>query len=123
MSSSPHIPSPLIHLPYDVSHLILKHLVPPGIHIFVHQSKLRVSDCFGADVRELDLIWHYGYSEPRQEGIVNASLREPPKWARRLMSSWGGHWKCEEAMLGEEGRGGGGGCSTVDALMRTCKTL
>jgi hypothetical protein len=127
--------SPLLHLPYDVSHLILKYLIPPGIHIFLHQGRLRVSECFGADVKEMNLKQHYSYSEPRREGIVEAWLHTPPKWARRLMLSWGEHWKCEEAMLGEDEREGGegternrcgterNGCGTVDAMLRTCKTL
>lgn len=83
--------------PAEIRRAIYQRLVTQSsIHIFLSpQGRLQVSSCLEPPT-----------SPPLGGFFQSAADRRPknagqndPTWARRLMSSWGPHWKCEEASL------------------------
>ena len=79
--------SRLFLAPYDIRRAIYVHLITNQIHVFLRQGKIHLSVC----VEPSPAGDHYGF-ERRTSGDWSSDTI----WARRLRSSWGPHWKCEE---------------------------
>jgi len=104
-----------MQLPYDLQNLIYEYLVPSAIHIHAHGSKIIASACISPQA-----ILENDTGLERKEGLPSGdkpwNYEDTHVWARRLRSSWGVHWKCEEVA----------GCdhvSTVRRLLRVCKLM
>jgi hypothetical protein len=111
----------LLRAPYDVKREIFNHLIPNNVHIFQNREEIEVSDCAGCPLVPRNRVSRFN----RKERLPDGPTRDE-RWARRLRSSWGFHWKCEERMLEMKELPNGdkdGSCCTTDALMRTCKKL
>ena len=104
-SVNPQINSKFIQAPYDIRREIFHHLTPEGLHVIQHEGKLDLSECFGCP--PADAIFP---DQERLEGLPvgdkNKHVRDK-QHARRLTSSWGRHWRCEELVLGRKGDGSG----------------
>lgn len=84
--------SPFLCLPLEVRRAIYSELIPKAVHVFFQRGKVAVSRCV----------------EPEVGGCLTGIERQPTEhesndpdqsqwlWARRLNSSWGPHWRCEE---------------------------
>ncbi|KAH3950607.1 hypothetical protein HBH53_072160 [Parastagonospora nodorum] len=105
-SIKPQTNSRLLQAPYDIQRQIFNYLLPRDVHVFMHEDILRISECVGCP--EADEY----YSGLEREKDVGYDV-----WARRLKSTWGRHWKCEETM--REGK------ANIDmyVLLTTCKKL
>ena len=86
-SIDPQLGSGLFLAPIEIRRAIYVHLIPNGVHVFFRQGKIHLSVCV----------------EPSPAGDHDGSDRKTTgdwlsdtMWARRLRSSWGPHWKCEE---------------------------
>ncbi|KAH4121626.1 hypothetical protein HBH64_165040 [Parastagonospora nodorum] len=86
-SIDPQTNSRLLQAPYDIQCQIFNYLLPRDVHVFMHEDILRISECVGC---------------PEADGYYPGLEREKgvgyDVWARRLKSTWGPHWKCEETM-------------------------
>jgi hypothetical protein len=113
--------SKLVQAPYDIRLQIFQHLIPDGIHVFFHGNALKVSQCIGCP--PADKVWSGEERKGDYDPAEDYKVRRQ-RWGRRLMSSWGPHWKCEELMMEEEENDDySTSCGPVNALLRTCKQL
>jgi hypothetical protein len=111
----------LLQAPYDIRREILNYLVPSSVHVFHTCGRLELSECVGCPQ-----VSRYGVGEERQQGLLDNDPYRQERLARRLVSSWGPHWKCEEMMLQTRdirNHDTDESCDTMGALMRTCKKL
>ncbi|KAK2773105.1 hypothetical protein CKAH01_13649 [Colletotrichum kahawae] len=84
--------SPLLALPLEVRYQIYRTLWGTATHLFLLDGDLQIMECQGAD----DSSHRYPADETEYEN---------PRWIRRVDSTWGCHWRCEERYLdGAEGR-------------------
>ncbi|UPL00361.1 hypothetical protein LCI18_011295 [Fusarium solani-melongenae] len=81
--------SRLLLAPAEIRHVIYEHLLPHGIHVFRQGAKLCCSACVGASSDDEDGSERQATGDPMSDTV----------WARRLESSWGPHWLCEELAL------------------------
>jgi hypothetical protein len=99
-SVHPQCASALIQLPYDVRSAILDLLVPPAVHLYRHKGNIVASICVSSDT-----IYRQDLGSERKEGLEAADsngyvdYENTCIWARRLRSTWGPHWRCEERAL------------------------
>lgn len=103
----------LVQAPYNIRWEIFTHLVG-SLHLFQVEGKLWLSMCTGA----MKIDEEYPGRE-RLEGLPSADVHKGTRnkrYLRRLLSTWGPHWRCEEYVME-------GGMSAPEALARTCKTL
>ncbi|KAK7960883.1 hypothetical protein PG988_012097 [Apiospora saccharicola] len=89
--------SRFVSAPAEIRRAIYQHLVTSSsIHIFLSpQGRLQVSTCLEPPTSPPLGGYHKTASERRRRP-ADAGENDPT-WARRLMSSWGPHWECEEA--------------------------
>lgn len=78
--------SSFFKLAAEIRQQIYGDLYPDGVHFLLVDGVPRLTRCEGAD----------DDSDRRPGG--NAGYFDP-LWARRVESSWGCHWRCEEAYL------------------------
>jgi hypothetical protein len=111
----------LLQAPYDIRREILNYLIPSSVHVLHTCGRLELSECIGCPK-----VPRYGVFHDRQQGLLNDDPNRQERLARRLMSSWGPHWRCEETMQHTRDMSNDDidGCfDTTNALMRTCKKL
>jgi hypothetical protein len=117
----PQLNSKLVQAPYDIRLQIFQYLIPEGIHVFFRGDALKVSECIGCP--PVDKVWSGKERKGEYDPAEKYQVREQ-RWRRRLMSSWGPHWMCEELMMENEGGDGyNTSCGPVNALLRSCKQL
>lgn len=82
----------LVNSPIEIRRAIYVHLIDtPGVHIVrTENGDLSLSACVGPD----RYAGHTGY-----ERRTTDDTWSDPIWGRRLVSSWGPHWECEEIAL------------------------
>jgi hypothetical protein len=78
--------SALLQTPFEIRHEIYSYILPPKIHVHLSDGKLCSKICWKQDWKE----WGCGHERSRGESTAG--------WARRLQSSWGPHWMCEEGV-------------------------
>lgn len=110
----------LLSVPNEVLQAIYAHLVPDGVHVFLRQGKIVLSKCVMPVVTD-DLT---GF-----ERSTTGNKSADTIWARRLKSSWGPHWQCEEVAQGRiehyrhQDICDDSGSETTMALLFVCKKL
>lgn len=83
--------SPLFDLPLEIRHHIYRTLWGTATHLFFIDGDSQIMECQGADDSS-----RYPADEPEYKN---------PRWIRRVDSTWGCHWRCEERYLdGAEGQ-------------------
>lgn len=86
--------SPLFRLPIDIRYIVYSYLTDvTNLHIIPRDRHLGLSTCFSPEIFPEEEIGDARRSTPTFD------LRDPD-WIRRLDSTWGPHWRCEEAALG-----------------------
>jgi hypothetical protein len=80
--------SALLRLPAELRHETYSYILPDGIHVRLVRGEIYFSPCLER-------------SHPRPSPHIDGQERRSDKddvsrWARRLDSSWGPHWMCEE---------------------------
>ncbi|KAF2176877.1 hypothetical protein K469DRAFT_605525 [Zopfia rhizophila CBS 207.26] len=88
---NPQLESKFFSAPLEIRQEIYGYLIPYGVHAYLRQGKLYLSAC----VESCANGGLFG-AERRESSDWRAS---DPVWQRRLRSSWGPHWKCEEVAL------------------------
>ena len=88
--------SPLFSIAAEIRRSIYNYLIPEQLHLFTYRDDVRLSRCVkqeGDDDPDCIPRNHLAY--------VSRSFTEPedPIYVRRLRSSWGEHWRCDEAAL------------------------
>ncbi|RYP23576.1 hypothetical protein DL765_001090 [Monosporascus sp. GIB2] len=87
----PQSQSRFFSMPIEIRQAIYAHIIPYAVHIFFQQDKVVVSACIElCPERDLSGFERRSTGDWRTDAIM----------ARRLRSSWGPHWKCEEVALG-----------------------
>ncbi|KAH7079470.1 hypothetical protein FB567DRAFT_532640 [Paraphoma chrysanthemicola] len=116
----PQLTSRLVQAPYDVRREIFKYLIPQNIHVYLDHDQLRLSECLVYSQATEEQL---GRERPTDvpDGNQDEHLRHQA-WARRLMSPWGPHSICEEALLGSQISGQSRDVA-ADALLRTCRLI
>ncbi|KAI0522229.1 hypothetical protein F5B22DRAFT_466099 [Xylaria bambusicola] len=80
--------SRLLSAPVEIRRAIYAMIIPREIHAFLSRGRLRLSVCLEPNLGDDSHDGRERRSGTDHEGIS--------KWARRLRSSWGPHWECEE---------------------------
>ncbi|KAF2826981.1 hypothetical protein CC86DRAFT_466738 [Ophiobolus disseminans] len=118
---NPQPQSPLLTTPYDIRLSILSLILPTNIHLHQHSKHLSFSVCTGhtsADTSSpgKERLWGLTYLHPGDsDADLQARMR---RYGRRLQSTWGPHWRCEEDVVRRrEGEWG------WDGVAGTCKSL
>ncbi|RYP70894.1 hypothetical protein DL771_005144 [Monosporascus sp. 5C6A] len=87
----PQSQSRFFSMPIEIRQAIYAHIIPDSVHLFLQQDKVAVSACIEpCPERDLSGLDRRSTGDWRTDAIM----------ARRLRSSWGPHWKCEEVALG-----------------------
>ncbi len=85
--------SKLVSAPAEIRRAIYANTIPSQIHAFLSQGRIQLSVCLQPNLGD---DHHDGHErETRGEELSQA------KWARRLRSSWGPHWECEQVAFAE----------------------
>lgn len=98
--------SPFLRMPLELRHEVLSLLLPAQVHVWVRAGNLHVSICHEPDKNERSTAFMFksdrtpydGYERQYTSGQYTSG-QEPESddtWARRLESSWGPHWMCED---------------------------
>jgi hypothetical protein len=123
-SVHPQCTSALIQLPYDVRSAILDLLVPPAVHLHRHKGNIVASMCVSSDA-----IYRHDLGSERKEGLEAedsngyVDYENTCIWARRLRSTWGPHWRCEERALRLESSRTASRVHTFCPLLGVCRKL
>ncbi|KAG5990027.1 hypothetical protein E4U43_004385 [Claviceps pusilla] len=78
--------SPLVQLPAELARQIYAYIVPPQAHLYRDNATICAATCITPPSSN-----DYYCFDRRSHGDPSTAV-----WARRLRSSWGGHWRCEE---------------------------
>lgn len=84
----------LFNAPLEIRWKIYEELFGRATHLFLHDGKLHVMPCQGTD--------DVSHRVPRDDANMSDtddSIWTDPIWIRRVESSWGCHWQCEETYL------------------------
>ncbi|RYP67238.1 hypothetical protein DL769_005815 [Monosporascus sp. CRB-8-3] len=106
-------------MPIEIRQAIYAHIIPSAVHLFLQQDKVAVSACIEpCPERDLSGMERRSTGDWRTDAIM----------ARRLRSSWGPHWKCEEVALGLGGSYADKMCDvarnvTMSAILAACKKM
>lgn len=88
--------SPLFSVAAEIRRSIYNYLIPEQVHLFTYRDNVKLSRCVQQEGDEdPDCI-------PRNPlAHVSRKITDPPDplYVRRLQSSWGEHWRCDEAAL------------------------
>ncbi|KAF2647223.1 hypothetical protein K491DRAFT_741649 [Lophiostoma macrostomum CBS 122681] len=87
--------STLLRIPLEIRNQVLGYLITDQLHVILHKGALHWSICI-----EPELAFDLDGSERNLQGQTHSEKT----WARRLRSSWGPHWRCEE-FFQDRGRG------------------
>jgi hypothetical protein len=112
-SINPQLESKLWQMPVEIRHAIYSNIATNEVHVFIRKGQLCLSKCIMEE--HIDGIGGYSFKDP---------IFKPfdPISARRLSSSWGTHWKCEEiAMRMNETHPDANDARLL--ILRTCKRL
>ena len=96
--------SSLLSLPAELRNEIYLYLVPDRIHVRQEENIISLAACLTI---ELDENYEENFHSPAAN-ILGGSERRPSEgdiervFMRRLQSTWGPHWKCEEAALSRD---------------------
>jgi hypothetical protein len=93
-----------LRVPAEIRHNVYQALFPNQLHVYTQGDRILISACLETDqnvVRD---------SQPFNAFLENSLLRHEIEfhpdlvstatWSRRLGSTWGTHWKCEENASG-----------------------
>jgi hypothetical protein len=114
--------SKLFSTPLEIRQEIYSYLIPYGLHAYLSdRGQLQLSGCVEPCVNG-------GMEGDERRGMEDFSP-EDPVWLRRLMSSWGPHWRCEE--MAQRIQYWFPGASKIDAsdsnkdltVLRVCKKM
>jgi hypothetical protein len=123
--------SMLLRIPLELRNEVYLYLLPHQLHAYLHNDRLRLSTCFepdkdprssahphkvnlwqsGEDPRPADAQSPHDGSERRPYESANEEL----VYVRRLQSSWGPHWMCEERA--------GNGTGSTPVLLLACRKM
>ena len=85
--------SALLRLPTELRHEIYSYLLPSEVHVRLRDGNLCASACIrgGSPFRGHALSHDIRFTDETWQDRVSMSM-----YARRLQSTWGLHWSCEE---------------------------
>ncbi|OCK78679.1 hypothetical protein K432DRAFT_252881, partial [Lepidopterella palustris CBS 459.81] len=114
-SINPQLRSRLLLAPYDIRRAIYAHLIPNRVHVFLRGGKVHLSVCVASRQEDHD----DGFErKSTPSGDSSDSI-----WARRLRSSWGPHWKCEEVASSRVDDNCTVACGIIRDIFLVCKTM
>ncbi|KAL2065800.1 hypothetical protein VTL71DRAFT_3470 [Oculimacula yallundae] len=93
--------SKLLSAPLEVRRAIYAHFDSGPLHASLWEGRIRISRCLQPNLGDHQFDGH----ERRLIREITTTDREyqsQPIWARRLDSTWGHHWECEELALANE---------------------
>jgi hypothetical protein len=93
---NPQLQTKLFTSPLEIRQQIYSYLLPCGAHVYFRQNKLCISRCF-------DRGQERRFGDERRVSGVTQTVCSDRVWHRRLRSTWGPHWECEELACGLEG--------------------
>jgi len=94
MHQDPQLSCKLLCTPLEIRQTIYAYLVPYGVHVSVQRRTVILSAC----VQPLPNVSMYGYERSGLSGTEPVDTPDP-LLIRRLQSTWGPHWECEEVAL------------------------
>lgn len=126
--------STLLRIPLELRNEVYSYLLPRQLHAYLRDNEIRLSTCFEPDKDARSSAYphkypfrKYGECEDKPsddydrhpyDGSERRSWEGPNQkleYVRRLQSSWGPHWMCEE--------GAREGIGETMALLLACKQM
>jgi hypothetical protein len=101
---------PLLYLPLELRQAIYAHLLPHGLHLSLRNHQPYLSACVQPEPNH----GHEGGERCDAASTARPYSDPDPVWAKRLQSTWGAHWECEEMMQKER---------TELEFMRACREM
>ncbi|KAF2180468.1 hypothetical protein K469DRAFT_753425 [Zopfia rhizophila CBS 207.26] len=100
----PQLESTLLLTPAEIRHGIYLYLLPDRIHVRLRGDKFCLSACLepgrgGDEDGSKPFTYVSANTLDGHERKFSRNGFSDPVWARRLRSTWGPHWKCEENVL------------------------
>jgi hypothetical protein len=106
--------------PTEIRQVIYAHLIPDRIHLSLCKNEIRLSACVQ---RDKDDNPDCMYMQLDGADILSDSHLKDAVYARRVQSSWGPHWRCEEAAYHMEEDCKTNYSETAMVLLRLCKRM
>ena len=107
--------SKLLSAPAEIRRAIYANIIPSQIHAFLSQGRIQLSGCLQPNLGD---DFHDG-----REREIRGEESSQAKWARRLRSSWGPHWECEQVALAENTDLHEHGRNYIYNLLFVCKKM
>lgn len=96
MADNKQTQSILFRAPFDVRRMIFSYSCPSAVHVHIKNDKVVISECVSPDA-----IHDQSDGSDRKADLPPPGRRwdreDDYLYAQRLMSTWGPHWRCEEA--------------------------
>jgi hypothetical protein len=99
--------SKLLRMPLEIRQAIVQYVLPAQLHINLDVNKISMSVCLAPENDERSTCCTYithrnkfdGYERVshRCENADERNAKINEIWARRLRSTWGPHWRCEQS--------------------------
>jgi hypothetical protein len=106
--------------PAEIRYAIYAHLIPDRIHLSLCEKGFRLSPCAQ---RDRDGSPNCINQESNDRNSIRVRHAEDPIYVRRLRSSWGSHWRCEETAIQMEEERKMNWDNTAIALLLVCKRM
>ncbi|OAL44288.1 hypothetical protein IQ07DRAFT_592364 [Pyrenochaeta sp. DS3sAY3a] len=107
----------LLSLPSELRRNIYQYTFPDQVHLRCQDGITRISRCVQPyEDRHSPRNWNHGGWERKSHTEI--SCRRDPILGRRVQSTWGPHWKCEEHAHIEDEE-----MTQVTSLLRSCKDM
>jgi hypothetical protein len=92
---NPQLQSKFFTLPTEIRYAIYAHLIPETIHLSLDERGLRLSPCVQRDGDGDPECW----KRRSNHELLHKHPDADPIYLNRLRSTWGEHWRCEEATV------------------------
>jgi hypothetical protein len=115
MSFNPQLQSKFFASPTEIRHAIYAHIIPDGVHLLLCDNTFRLLPCVQrANDGDPDCDSRKSHDDVPDSNTLDTL------YPRRLQSSWGEHWRCEENMLKKRGKDD---INIATALLCVCKLM
>jgi hypothetical protein len=105
--------------PAEIRYAIYAYLIPDRIHLSFREKRFRLSLCIQ---RDQDGAPNCINRQSNAANLVGDGEKDSI-YARRLRSSWGSHWRCEEIAIQMEEECEMNWDNTAKALLLVCKRM
>lgn len=108
-------------LPTELRHAIYRFLIPDKVHLSINSSSIQLSPCIQCDGDHE--ATGFCRTQSRHHLLNDRMHTKECALVRRLQSSWGWHWRCEEQAQGMQVNTGENLDDSLMTLLLACKVM